>query len=227
MVKIDHVTGEVLIKGQKIARLNKEKLTLYVKALSESIDDNLQPVGQLITPEGYLVKLDDGRSISDRVFNIIGDTNGKYKVAVAKLADVGGDLLSGLKTKLANKLDDTQWKKFEVDFGNNTDLLKKFDENPELVDSWKVISNSPHSTDLDFIKFFDDVIKDGDVRVFFTVEGKNGVDIEDISAYGPSFDPSYSESEILFKSGLEFKVSNFEDTFDGSGNRLVLITLTE
>ncbi|CAA0253158.1 hypothetical protein USCSP91_700001 [Tenacibaculum maritimum] len=349
LVKIDHVTGEVLIKGQKIARLNKEKLTLYVKALSESIDDNLQPVGQLITPEGYLVKLDDGRSISDRVFNIIGDTNGKYKVAVAKLADVGGDLLSGLKTKLANKLDDTQWKKFEVDFGNNTDLLKKFDENPELVDSWKVISNSPHSTDLDFIKFFDDVdvvsarnivannsamrskfpdmsveeltaiyhyttdayhdlnralrgldpmtdqldafnkalsnsmdklpkytnttyrgspvpesvlnnykntfdnktnviedaftstskesnvavsfaddvIKDGDVRVFFTVEGKNGVDIEDISAYGPSFDPSYSESEILFKSGLEFKVSNFEDTFDGSGNRLVLITLTE
>ncbi|CAA0174186.1 hypothetical protein V3A08_06820 [Tenacibaculum maritimum] len=81
MVKIDHVTGEVLVKGQKIARLNKEKLTLYVKVLSESIDDNLQPVGQLITPEGYLVKLDDGRSIYDRVFNIIEDTNGKYKVS--------------------------------------------------------------------------------------------------------------------------------------------------
>ncbi|CAA0255624.1 hypothetical protein [Tenacibaculum maritimum] len=28
LVKIDHVTGEVLVKGQKIARLNKEKLTL-------------------------------------------------------------------------------------------------------------------------------------------------------------------------------------------------------
>ncbi|CAA0245090.1 conserved hypothetical protein [Tenacibaculum maritimum] len=28
MVKIDHVTGEVLVKGQEIARLNKEKLTL-------------------------------------------------------------------------------------------------------------------------------------------------------------------------------------------------------
>ncbi|MFL0077646.1 hypothetical protein [Tenacibaculum maritimum] len=28
LVKIEHVTGEVLVKGQKIARLNKEKLTL-------------------------------------------------------------------------------------------------------------------------------------------------------------------------------------------------------
>ncbi|CAA0196249.1 conserved hypothetical protein [Tenacibaculum maritimum] len=81
LVKIDHVTGEVLIKEQKIPRLNKEKLTLCVKALSESIDDNLQPVGQLITPEGYLVKLDDGKGVSDCVFNIIEDTNGKYKVS--------------------------------------------------------------------------------------------------------------------------------------------------
>ncbi|WP_161635285.1 HNH endonuclease [Aquimarina macrocephali] len=88
LVKIDNITGDILIEGQRIATLNKEKLTLYIKAISESIDENLQPLGQLITPEGYRVNLDDGTSISDRVFNIIEDAKGKYRVAVEKLDDI-------------------------------------------------------------------------------------------------------------------------------------------
>uniref|UniRef100_UPI00232A983F fibronectin type III domain-containing protein n=1 Tax=Aquimarina algiphila TaxID=2047982 RepID=UPI00232A983F len=89
LVKIDKITGDILIEGQRIASLNKEKITLYLEALSESIDENLQPVGQLVTPEGYRVNLDDGTSISDRVFNIIEDAKGKYRVAVAKKNNAG------------------------------------------------------------------------------------------------------------------------------------------
>lgn len=96
VVRIDKITGDILIKGQRIATLNKEKLTLYIKILSESIDENIQPIGQLITPEGYRVNLDDGTSISDRVFNIIEDANGKYRAAVAKISSTGGGLVSKL-----------------------------------------------------------------------------------------------------------------------------------
>lgn len=58
------------------------------------------------------------------------------------------------------------------------------------------------SKDFDIAQSFADDVLEGDkVRVFFTIEGKNGVDIENISAYGPTFNPNYSESEILFRSG--------------------------
>ena len=49
-----------------------------------------------------------------------------------------GELLSSLKAKLGNKLNDTQWQAFKANFADDIDLLKIFDETPELVDSWKV-----------------------------------------------------------------------------------------
>ena len=56
-------------------------------------------------------------------------------------SDVDG-LLSNLKKKLGNRLDDAQWQKFTKDFENDAGLLKYFDENPDLVDAWKVIDDA-------------------------------------------------------------------------------------
>jgi hypothetical protein len=83
------------------------------------------------------------------------------------------------------------------------------------------------SKDFDVAQAFSDDVLDGDkVRVFFTVEGKNGVDIENISAYGLSFNPDYSESEILFKSKSPFSVTGFVEKTDSKG-KYYEIKLTE
>ncbi|WP_370089272.1 ADP-ribosyltransferase [Ekhidna sp.] len=84
------------------------------------------------------------------------------------------------------------------------------------------------SKDLDVAKSFaDDFAQTGETKVFLEINGKNGVDIEDISAYGPSFDPSYSESEILFKSGSKFKVENYVEDVLPNGEKFISIKLVE
>ena len=75
--------------------------------------------------------------------------------------------------------------------------------------------------------FADDVVGQGETKVFFEINGNNGVDIEDISAYGPSFNPSYSESEILFKSGTAFDVTDFSEDVLPNGEKYIRIILKE
>lgn len=84
------------------------------------------------------------------------------------------------------------------------------------------------SKDFDVAKSFaDDVVQSGQKKVFFKIEGKNGVDIEDISAYGPSFNPDFSESEILFKSGSKFKVTEYLEKTLPNGDPYISIKLVE
>ncbi len=86
--RIDDTFSAIVIEGQEIARMTKEKLLILEKAFLESVDDHLQPIGQLVTPEGMIVQMDDGRNISDRVFDIIKDTHGKYKAGVGKTSNI-------------------------------------------------------------------------------------------------------------------------------------------
>jgi ADP-ribosyltransferase exoenzyme len=74
--------------------------------------------------------------------------------------------------------------------------------------------------------FTDDVLEPDQVNVFFTFNASAGKDVDAFSKYGPNFNnPTYSESEILFKSGETFNVKNFLDGFDTSGNRIIYIEL--
>ncbi|WP_128755186.1 fibronectin type III domain-containing protein [Aquimarina sediminis] len=152
LVKIDNITGDILIEGQRIATLNKEKLTLYIKALSESIDENLQPVGQLITPEGYRVNLDDGTSISDRVFNIIEDAKGKYKAAVKKAGGVnnaGGEISNALRSKIFNKLPTNQADELILELGKNSGLKAAMESGEISSLAWKKIADGIPSFRID------------------------------------------------------------------------------
>ncbi len=102
--RIDDITSKIIINGQEIARMTKEKLIILGEAFLKSVDDNLQPVGQLITPEGMIVRMDDGTDPGSRIFNIIKDTKGNYKAAVGKLDDVVDDLVSSFKSSLKNRI---------------------------------------------------------------------------------------------------------------------------
>ncbi len=86
--RIDDTASAIIVEGQQIARMTKDKLIILEKAFLESLDENLQPVGQLVTPDGMVLQLDDGRSISDRILSIVKDTGGKYKAAVGKLDNI-------------------------------------------------------------------------------------------------------------------------------------------
>ncbi|GAA3523314.1 hypothetical protein GCM10022393_42680 [Aquimarina addita] len=95
--RIDDTVSAIMVNGQEIARMTKEKLIILERAFLESIDDNLQPVGQLVTPDGMFVQMQiqDGntlKDISDRVFDIMKDTQGKYKTAVGKINNAGGEV---------------------------------------------------------------------------------------------------------------------------------------
>ncbi|UZO79838.1 fibronectin type III domain-containing protein [Aquimarina sp. ERC-38] len=105
--RIDDVTSAIFVEGQEIARITKEKLIILERAFIQSIDDNLQPVGQLVTPNGLIVQMDDGRTISDRVFDIMKDAQGNYRTAVGKLDDatekvIGSIVRNGNKVEYTN-----------------------------------------------------------------------------------------------------------------------------
>ncbi|GAA4274607.1 hypothetical protein U6A24_16670 [Aquimarina gracilis] len=86
------------------------------------------------------------------------------------LSNVGSDLFSSLKNKLGNKLDDVQWQKFKADFGDNADLLKEFDDSPDLVNTWRILFNLGDDVvpqalrkDPNFLSKFDDVTKNNNL----------------------------------------------------------------
>ena len=84
-------------------------------------------------------------------------------------------------------------------------------------------STNPNIAD----SFSNDNLNPGDVKVFFTLNGTTGKDVDLISKYGPTFTNSaYSESEILFKSGTNFRVTDFQDVTN-NGERIIFVTLTE
>src|SRR5690606_1483117 len=85
VLKLENASGKLLLEGQHIATITKQKLTIAKGALIESIDDNLKPIGELVTPDGYTLSMSDGRSLNERVLNIIEDAKGKYKLAASKL----------------------------------------------------------------------------------------------------------------------------------------------
>src|SRR5690606_4304734 len=87
VLKLENATGKLLLDGQHIVTITKQKLIIAKGALIESIDDNLKPIGELVTPDGYTLSMSDGRSLNERVLNIVEDARGKYKVAVAKVGD--------------------------------------------------------------------------------------------------------------------------------------------
>ncbi|TCI84693.1 ADP-ribosyltransferase domain-containing protein [Tenacibaculum sp. M341] len=64
-------------------------------------------------------------------------------------------------------------------------------------------------------------------KVLFTIESTKGVDIENISADGPTFKTTYNESEILHISNTEYYVTNYVEKIDENGEKLTLITLSD
>ncbi|KAB7731157.1 hypothetical protein F5984_10135 [Rudanella paleaurantiibacter] len=70
-------------------------------------------------------------------------------------------------------------------------------------------------------RFADQAVKDGEIRVVFTVNGRSGVDMSGMSAA-----VKYQESEVLFKSTSPFKVTDFKLSSDAKGS-IYLIELTE
>ncbi|MCX2682128.1 hypothetical protein OOZ15_19435 [Galbibacter sp. EGI 63066] len=60
----------------------------------------------MVTPEGYTLNMSDGRSLSERVFNIVEDAKGKYKVAVQKAREFVVNTLDDFtKLTLKQRLD--------------------------------------------------------------------------------------------------------------------------
>ncbi|MCV6629769.1 MAG: hypothetical protein OIF50_07910, partial [Flavobacteriaceae bacterium] len=109
-IRVNRATGDILIEGQKIARIMKDadkRIILAKEVFFESLDDNWQPIGELVTPEGYRFAMHDDRSISERVLSIVKDAQGKYRAGVKKLAEGVDDLLettlSVLKKEFPNK----------------------------------------------------------------------------------------------------------------------------
>jgi len=93
-----------------------------------------------------------------------------------------------------------------------------------------VVEDTPLSTSKDpdvANSFADDVIRGNQKKVLFEINGNSGVDIENISAYGPSFNPANNESEILFKSGSEFKVVGYSEEVLPNGETYIKIILEQ
>src|SRR5699024_8664735 len=87
VLKLENATGKLLLDGQHIITITKQKLTIAKGALIESLDENLKPIGELVTPEGYTLSMNDGRSLNERVLNIVEDARGKYRVAVSEASN--------------------------------------------------------------------------------------------------------------------------------------------
>src|SRR5690606_31478229 len=88
VLKLENATGKLLLDGQHIVTITKQKLTIAKGALIVSIDDNLKPIGELVTPDGYTLSMSDGRSLNERVLSIVEDAKGKYKVALKEFVNL-------------------------------------------------------------------------------------------------------------------------------------------
>ena len=120
VLKLENATGKLLLDGQHIVTITKQKITIAKGALIESIDDNLKPIGELVTPDGYTLIMSDGRSLNERVLSIVKDAKGKYSVAVAKtsndITEIFERWLKTLNTKTnpRKNLPDGQFEKHET-----------------------------------------------------------------------------------------------------------------
>ncbi len=84
------------------------------------------------------------------------------------------------------------------------------------------------SKDISAAEFYlEKEIKRGKTRVFFTIRGKNGVDIEKSSAGGPSYMIIEGDQEVLFKSKTKFKVVGYKPKINKALKKIVYITLEE
>ncbi|MCV6629047.1 MAG: hypothetical protein OIF50_04220, partial [Flavobacteriaceae bacterium] len=124
----------------------------------ESLDENWQPVGELVTPEGYRFAMHDDRSISERVLSIVKDSQGKYRAGVKILGK--GDLksLSQWMDELSdqkllqrlNNLSDAQKIKLNTYLSKaKTDLdanafkqFKKALQQKNGIEAWKLIDKA-------------------------------------------------------------------------------------
>lgn len=69
----------------------------------------------------------------------------------------------------------------------------------------------------DFLKdYMTRNVNPGDVNVIFRIESKTGKDIERISNFGSSFPANVNHKEVLFKPGVEFKVTDFKPVTDAN-----------
>ncbi len=120
-----------------IGRYEEGKITVVVGSLFVSAG------GLVVTKIGRVKKiLQKMTTFTKSQWDEFFEKVGKRLNGNEDLSNVGSDLFSSLKNKLGNKLDDVQWQKFKADFGDSADLLKKFDENPDLVDSWAVLKRT-------------------------------------------------------------------------------------
>ncbi|WP_143569742.1 ParB N-terminal domain-containing protein [Tenacibaculum agarivorans] len=70
--------------------------------------------------------------------------------------------------------------------------------------------------------------KTGRKRILFTIKSKRGIDIEDVSAFGPTFrEPSQTEAEVLHLANTKFLVTKYEEVTDKNGEDLILITFKD
>ena len=105
--------------------------------------------------------------------------------------------------------------KYKTAFDNNQSSI--IEEAFTSTSTSPVVANS----------FANDLFNNDNVKVFFTIHGNKGKNIDNISLFGPNFGNSaYSESEVLFKSNSSFNVTGYEDVTN-NGERIIFITLTE
>jgi len=90
-----------------------------------------------------------GQKIQDAYGNYLSqikDAGGNYQLAITKVKGGGSvlDLLSKIKTTLKQELGwtDELITAFEIDFKNNKDLLKKFDNGELDPNSWKILNEA-------------------------------------------------------------------------------------
>ncbi|MCX2682130.1 fibronectin type III domain-containing protein [Galbibacter sp. EGI 63066] len=104
VLQLEASTGKLLLDGQHFATIIGKRIRL-VEVITESIAENLKPIGQLVTPEGYTL-IDDNKSLGERVLNIVEDAKGKYRVAVAKAGKILVNTLDDFtKLSLKQRLD--------------------------------------------------------------------------------------------------------------------------
>src|SRR5690606_37745494 len=119
VLKLENATGKLLLDGQHIVTITKQKLTIAKGVLIESIDDNLKPIGELVTPDGYTLSMSDGRSLNERVLSIVEDAKGKYKIADSKLDNPLIPGIRSIEDVLGNLKNSPTW------IRENNDLLQK------------------------------------------------------------------------------------------------------
>lgn len=154
--------------------INTSKIVLMADAVISSMDSNFSEVLEIITPEGFVMKMDGADdALGSKILKIIKDTQGTYKLLVENLDNLvqltddlknAFDLTDINKAKqLAEKLGADRVAKIIAkadiikkagddvlillnDIADNSDFTKFIDELTEgLVDNWKIVSDLPDS----------------------------------------------------------------------------------